>query len=138
MSETQQATCVHVNESKQRTALLTPPFLDPALLSRLTVDEGSLPQLDPLSSLELCPSLQQSCLLQQPAGYSADWLPVLQEPLGLRDTLGATLYEPRQRSTQKPDKDPRGEDFYANVGYAIRTLREELPTVFQEDLSCTL
>lgn len=31
------------------------------------------------------------------------------------------------------DKDP---DFYANVGSAIRTLREEIPALFQADLTC--
>lgn len=33
------------------------------------------------------------------------------------------------------DKDP---DFYANVGSAIRTLRDEIPTLFYKDLSCAL
>ena len=31
------------------------------------------------------------------------------------------------------DKDP---EFYANVGSAIRTLRDEIPTLFQKDLTC--
>ena len=34
---------------------------------------------------------------------------------------------------KRPDKDP---DFYANVGSAIRTLREDIPLLFQKDLDC--
>jgi hypothetical protein len=36
----------------------------------------------------------------------------------------------KQQARQKHD------DYYANVGDAIRTLREETPTLFQKDLTC--
>lgn len=126
-----------IKESKQRAALVSPQPLDTALLSRLRVDSSSLPQLDPLSSLVQCPTLRQPSLLEQPGSQSADFLTLLQDPSLPQTRLEATLYEPRPKS-QKPDRDPKGEDFYANVGYAIRTLREELPTLFQEDLTCEL
>ena len=124
-----------IKESKQRAALVAPQPLDAALLSRLRADSCSLSQLDPLSSLVQCPTLRQPSLLEQPGSQSAEFLTLLQDPSIPPHRLEATLYEPRPKS-QKPDRDPKGEDFYANVGYAIRTLREELPTLFQEDLTC--
>ena len=30
----------------------------------------------------------------------------------------------------------KGPDFYANLGQAIRTLREDIPLLFQKDLNC--
>ena len=51
----------------------------------------------------------------------------------LHDEKSAPPSPEHQRSLQK--KKPVSDDFYANVGLAIRTLREELPTVFQEDIS---
>ncbi len=120
-----------VKEPKQRTALVTPPSHAVALLSRLTADSDSYSQLDPLSSLEQCPSLFYPSLVDQPP----EVLTLPEPQLGSQQQLAATIYEPQPRQ-KKPDQDPRGEDFYANVGYAIRTLREELPVLFQEDLTC--
>ena len=40
---------------------------------------------------------------------------------------------------KRPPPDPKKrEDFYANVGEAIRVLRAEIPTLFQQDLTCKL
>lgn len=47
--------------------------------------------------------------------------------------LSVELEPPRQTGGPKRD---RSEDFYANVGSAIRTLRDETPLLFQRDLSC--
>ena len=42
---------------------------------------------------------------------------------------------PNGGGRKRPDKDP---DFYANVGSAVRTLREDIPLLFQKDLNCAL
>ena len=43
----------------------------------------------------------------------------------------------QQQSPRLPGKDPKQrEDFYANIGEAIRTLKAEIPRLFQEDLTC--
>jgi len=42
-----------------------------------------------------------------------------------------------QQAPKPPGKDPKQrEDFYANIGEAIRTLKEEIPQLFQKDLTC--
>ena len=45
---------------------------------------------------------------------------------------------PNQQQAPRPSgKDPKQrEDFYANIGEAIRTLKAEIPRLFQEDLTC--
>lgn len=48
-------------------------------------------------------------------------------------TLGVQLEPPRQTGGPQNDRSP---DFYANVGSAIRTLRDETPALFQRDLTC--
>lgn len=43
----------------------------------------------------------------------------------------------QQQAPRPPGKDPKQrEDFYANIGEAIRTLKAEIPRLFQEDLTC--
>ena len=37
---------------------------------------------------------------------------------------------------EDPQNRQRRDDFYANVGDAIRTLREETPLLFQQELTC--
>lgn len=42
----------------------------------------------------------------------------------------------QQQAPKPPGKDPKQrEDFYANIGEAIRTLKEEIPQLFQKDLT---
>lgn len=36
-----------------------------------------------------------------------------------------------------PKSKDKKEDFYANVGDAIRTLREDVPTCLKDDINCT-
>ena len=66
-------------------------------------------------------------------------------PLRLR--TGETLYKLLSFSSQlstAPPKSPanagpggsKDDDFYANVGNAIRTLRAEIPRLFQQDFTC--
>lgn len=53
-------------------------------------------------------------------------------------SLPVQLREPPPEASklQDPDSKHQREDYYANVGDAIRTLREETPILFQRDLSC--
>ena len=44
--------------------------------------------------------------------------------------------EPSAPKPPDPEDRRKADDFYVNVGDAIRTLRRELPTIFSEDLSC--
>lgn len=43
---------------------------------------------------------------------------------------------PEASKLKDPDSKQQREDYYANVGDAIRTLRDETPYLFQQDLSC--
>ena len=51
--------------------------------------------------------------------------------------LSVQLSTPPPRSSQTPGGgNGKNDDFYANVGNAIRTLREEIPLLFQQDFTC--
>lgn len=51
--------------------------------------------------------------------------------------LSVQLSTPPPRSSQTSGGgNGKNEDFYANVGNAIRTLREEIPLLFQRDFTC--
>lgn len=53
--------------------------------------------------------------------------------------LSVQLSTPPPRSSQTPGGgNGKNDDFYANVGNAIRTLREEIPLLFQQDFTCKL
>jgi hypothetical protein len=56
----------------------------------------------------------------------------------MSDQLGVQLNEPPQREQEQEeqDEDQRDKDFFANVGDAIRTLREDYPLLFAKDLNC--
>ncbi len=54
------------------------------------------------------------------------------EPAGPA-VLTVQLEPPRQTGGPRSERSP---DFYANVGSAIRTLRDETPSLFQQDLTC--
>lgn len=43
---------------------------------------------------------------------------------------------PESSKLKDPDSKQQREDYYANVGDAIRTLRDETPFLFQQDLTC--
>lgn len=40
------------------------------------------------------------------------------------------------RTTREPDSNEKCPDYYANVGDAIRTLREDVPALFERELNC--
>ena len=43
----------------------------------------------------------------------------------------------QQQAPRPPGNDPKKrEEFYANIGDAIRTLKKEIPQLFQKDLTC--
>ena len=70
-------------------------------------------------------------------------LPLLSESPAQWQHLYQTLQMSAQLSTAPPKTPgsagpggPKDDDFYANVGYAIRTLREEIPLLFQQDFTC--
>ena len=51
--------------------------------------------------------------------------------------LSVQLSTPPPRSSQSPGGgNGKNDEFYANVGNAIRTLREEIPLLFQQDFTC--
>ena len=50
--------------------------------------------------------------------------------------LGVQLNEPPPRQQQSGDEEQRDKDFFANVGDAIRTLRDDYPLLFAKDLDC--
>lgn len=77
------------------------------------------------------PLWYSSGLVQQVAKYAL---------LGKPIQLPVQLCEPPRESSKLKDADSKRkkDDFYANVGSAIRTLREETPLLFQQDLTCKL
>jgi hypothetical protein len=51
----------------------------------------------------------------------------------LKVQVGGKPEPPKHKSREE-----RHDDFYANVGDAIRTLREDVPTLFKRELNCAL
>lgn len=50
--------------------------------------------------------------------------------------LSVQLSTPPPRSPKTSGPGGKDDEFYANVGNAIRTLREEIPLLFQQDFTC--
>ena len=75
------------------------------------------------------PLWYSSSLVQEIAKYGL---------LGMTSTLPVQLCEPPPDTSKLKDADSKRkkDNFYANVGDAIRTLREETPFLFQRDLTC--
>lgn len=75
------------------------------------------------------PLWYSSSLVQEIAKYGL---------LGKANVLPAQLCEPPPDTSKlkDPDSKRKKDNFYANVGDAIRTLREETPFLFQRDLTC--
>ena len=60
------------------------------------------------------------------------WLgPIVHVDQPLRIQVGGGPEPPKQR-------EERSDDYYANVGDAIRTLREDVPDLFKSDLNCAI
>eukprot|EP01023_Acetabularia_acetabulum_P052941 TRINITY_DN5895_c0_g1_i2.p1 TRINITY_DN5895_c0_g1~~TRINITY_DN5895_c0_g1_i2.p1 ORF type:complete len:211 (-),score=27.98 TRINITY_DN5895_c0_g1_i2:1874-2506(-) len=47
----------------------------------------------------------------------------------MSQTLQSEIQPPQRK------KQPKNDDFYVNLGYAIRTLRDEIPLLFEQDLT---
>ena len=75
------------------------------------------------------PLWYSSSLVQEIAKYGL---------LGKTNTLPVQLCEPPPDASKlkDPESKRKKDNFYANVGDAIRTLREETPSLFQRDLTC--
>lgn len=78
---------------------------------------------------------------ESPLDWSLDW----SRPFFLVTTDGgepparrAALASgpPPQQQQTPPDQRERSPDYYANVGDAIRTLREDIPQLFDRELNC--
>jgi hypothetical protein len=50
--------------------------------------------------------------------------------------LAAQAPQQQQQNRSPPDQRERSPDYYANVGDAIRTLREDIPLLFERELNC--
>lgn len=50
-----------------------------------------------------------------------------------QNLFGVQIVDPKPASTSQEQKE---QDFYANVGKAVETLKEETPYLFQKDLTC--
>ena len=72
--------------------------------------------------------------LPSPAESSA--LQQLLRPVGGLLHLAVQLEESPQKLQQDQEERRKRQDYYANVGDAIRTLREETPLLFWRDLTC--
>lgn len=122
--------------------------------SRIQEDAGSYSQasssdVSAVNSVEPCASVSDRLLTSNLAGSVSEWLdnfsPAdiwLSESGDLLQTLLPIQVDKRpslptqQQAPRPPGKDPKQrEDFYANIGKAIRTLKAEIPRLFQEDLT---
>lgn len=99
----------------------------------------------PNNSLEIRKHLEELYQLDVPARplwYSSSLVSEVAKYglLGKTSTLPVQLCEPPPDATKlkDPDSKRKKDNFYANVGEAIRTLREETPFLFQQDLTCRL
>ena len=74
--------------------------------------------------------MQQTCApwLGVPSGSDP---PMWPESPVLRVQVGGGPEPPKQKERQE-----KHDDFYANVGDAIRTLREDVPSCLRSDLNC--
>lgn len=95
-------------------------------------------------SCQIRRQLEQLYQLEQPQPLLWYTSPLLQEiarrgvSLEQAGLLPVQLCEspPEQSKLKDPDSKHKQEEYYANVGDAIRTLREETPFLFQQDLTC--
>lgn len=100
------------------------------LLASTAVEEGHRAKLEQLLNEE---SLQTLDSVELPSG-----LHNLQQLYKVwNQSLAVQLKSapPRSPKSDGPGGQKDGE-FYANVGNAIRTLRQEIPTLFQQDFTC--
>ncbi|KAG8488967.1 hypothetical protein CXB51_016968 [Gossypium anomalum] len=49
-------------------------------------------------------------------------------------TQNLSLYAPVKRGSKPGKEEEEMQDYYMNIGYAIRTLREEFPDIFYREL----
>ena len=97
-----------------------------------------------LPSCEIRKQLEQLCQLEHPQHRVWNTSSLFQEVVTRGVSLDQAGFLPVQPCAPPPEasklKDPHSkqkqEDYYANVGDAIRTLRDETPYLFQQDLSC--
>lgn len=68
------------------------------------------------------------------AGEAANETPLASQPLGINSLKQQDATTQMRSDLQKQESEFR-DDYYVNVGYAIRTLREELPTLFYRDMT---
>ncbi len=71
-----------------------------------------------------------------PAAIDSGTLQYLLRPVGGLLQLAVKLEESPSSLKQQEEERRKRQDYYANVGDAIRTLREEIPLLFWHDLTC--
>lgn len=102
--------------------------------------------------LDVSARLSERFLRSSLAGSVSDWLENISSA-GMWLAENGSLHQKRlaiqvnnrpsmpnqQQAPRPPGKDPKQrEDFYANIGEAIRTLKAEIPRLFQEDLTYSI
>lgn len=78
-----------------------------------------------------------SCLWQSPLAFGYADSDALLRPELLRMAVMEKNESPASAKQAEEERRKR-QDYYANVGDAIRTLREEIPRIFVQDLTCEL
>ena len=76
-----------------------------------------------------------SCLWQSPLAFGYAGSDALLRPELLRMAVMEKNESPASAKQAEEERRKR-QDYYANVGDAIRTLREEIPRIFVQDLTC--
>lgn len=94
------------------------------------------PEADQQGSSVLSVDLRRPLHPAQPSDASFRLLPSDATPAGVgrHRSLHVQLNEPPQQRDSDDQKKPP--DYYANVGDAIRTLRDDIPLLFKKELDC--
>lgn len=114
--------------------------------SSTDVAAGTTPSISPLWYSDYHGVVQRlERLYKQRVGLAVEPEHVAKDELGVA-LLGVQLNDQPSTSESATGVRPGGsgggnggkdDDFYVNAGVAIRTLREDIPNLFQEDLDCT-
>ena len=112
------------------TVLIAPSFPRFSGLTRLAFPCVSA--LTPACTLKCALALCRQGGIEEAA--SSTVLPV---QVNQRPAQAPPQQQQQQQAPRPPGNDPKKrEEFYANIGDAIRTLKKEIPQLFQKDLTC--
>jgi hypothetical protein len=88
------------------------------------------------ASVEVVQALERLYLTPLDWSRGLPLVTIAEEHPAAEGLVFAAQQQQQQQKTPPPDQRERSPDYYANVGDAIRTLREDIPLLFERDLNC--